>query len=140
VPLPARVPRPIRIGAAIIAVVVIAFAAHAYGPWWSALPTVVLLPVVWWALVQLPEHAHGLSAIPFAAHPGQHRVTVRTPGADRKEVVYVVVCSLGVGLGEADRLLRKMPADLVSGISAEVAHAFAARLEAAGAGVTVTAG
>lgn len=118
---------------------VIAFAARAYGPWWWALPAVVALPIVWWALVYLPEHAHGLSAIPFAAHPGRHRVTLRTPGSDRKRVIYVVVCTLGVGLGEADRLLGKMPADLVSGVSAEAAFAFAARLEDAGAGVTVSA-
>ena len=138
-PVPAAVPRPVRVGAAIVAIVVIAFAAQAYGPWWWALPAVVLFPVVWWALVYLPEHAHGLSKIAFAANPGHHRVTLSTPGADRKRVILVVVCTLGVGLGEADRLLRKMPADLVSGVSAEAAFAFAARLEAAGAAVTVSA-
>jgi ribosomal protein L7/L12 len=98
---------------------------------------VIVTPFVWWAIVHLPERSYGLSAIPFARHPGQHRVTLCAPGADRAGVVYVVVCSLGVGLGEAQRLLSRMPAVLVKGVSAEAAYAFASRLEAAGAGVTV---
>jgi ribosomal protein L7/L12 len=126
----------VRVGAAIVAIVVIVFAATAYGHWWLQLPAVVAVPVAWWAIVHLPEQGHGLSAIRFG--PGEHRVTMRAPGADRGRVVYVVVCSLGVGLGEADRLMRTMPAELVRGVSADTAQLFAARLEAAGAGVSVS--
>ena len=124
-------------GAAIVIIAVIAFFSAAYGRFWLELPAVILTPVVWWAFVHMPERSYGLSAIPFGRFPGQHRVTMSAPGADRAGVVYVVVCSLNVGLGEAQRLLSRMPAVLVKGVSAEAAYAFASRLEAAGAGVTV---
>jgi ribosomal protein L7/L12 len=124
-------------GAAMAVIAVIAFASAAYGNFWFELPAVIVIPFVWWAIVHMPERSHGLTAIPFARHPGRHQVTLSAPGADRTGVIYVVVCSLNVGLGEAQRLLSRMPAVLVTGVSAEAAHAFAARLEAAGAGVTV---
>ena len=135
--VPVRLPKAIRVGAAIVLVAVIAFASAAYGRFWLELPAVILTPILWWAVVHLPERSYGLSAIPFAHNPGQHRVTMCAPGADRAGVIYVVVCSLNVGLGEAQRLLSRMPAVLVRGVSAEAAFAFASRLEAAGAGVTV---
>lgn len=123
--------------AAIVVIAVIAYASAAYAPFWVLLPAVIVTPFVWWAIVYLPERSYGLAAIPFSRHPGRHRVTLCAPGADRAGVIYVVVCSLNVGLGEAQRLLSRMPAVLVMGVSAETAFAFASRLEAAGAGVTV---
>ncbi len=136
-PIAELVPRPIRIGAAIVVIAAVAYASSRTGTWWLELPAVVLIPIVWWLMVVFPHQVHGPDRIPFAEFPGRHRVTLCTPGRHHVRVVNVVRCTLGIGLGDADRLTRRYPTDLVTGVAADKAYEFASRLEAVGAAVTV---
>jgi len=51
----ALVPRAVRIMAAIAAIVLIEYAIVAYGPFWAQAVAVLLIPIVWWAIVHLPD-------------------------------------------------------------------------------------
>ncbi len=127
--------RLVRLAAAVALTAGILYGCVVIDTGWFLLAAVIGVPVVWFLLAYLPGRAHSWRRIPFAG--GRHRVTLRTPGSDPNRVRYVVVCALGVGVGDADRLISSVPAVLVADVSADTAAEFAARLEAAGAGVTV---